>query len=274
MELRDKKRLMFDPEKSFFSLPIVWFTVGITVLFSGLVCFLIVLNDNLAFDLTSKGFNYAIVIFKVPLGILALLIPIVALLAGNHRSEQTAHHMSVLRSQNNFQNYRQHRDDFKQYCADVAGDRFCTIDNPNKYHSDLFPKAKDGDLTPDDQALRILSEFGNELLTLFLHFKSGDPQSYMKQLKTVQLCANAILMYGITLGSREVQNNIKLDNETFRVLGEYASDSITGYRGLFNVFYNSCFFAESPDLDLFAVSELIKQINFAECEDFRYKIIY
>ncbi|SQD77856.1 hypothetical protein [Moritella yayanosii] len=79
---------MFNPEKSFLHLRIVWLAIFCLLMITGIVSLTIIYYTPLVWDLSSNGFNSFISVFRFPLGILTLIIPIVALLAANHRSEQ------------------------------------------------------------------------------------------------------------------------------------------------------------------------------------------
>ncbi|EJG1583068.1 hypothetical protein CIF45_RS22770, partial [Vibrio parahaemolyticus] len=105
----------FNPHKSFISLPALWGVVVALSLFSLVLAFIIVANSELDVDLSFTGFNNFLTVFRVPLGILALIIPIVALLAANHRSEQTKEQIRVTNQQNNFANYYKHIEEYEKY---------------------------------------------------------------------------------------------------------------------------------------------------------------
>lgn len=105
----------FDPHKSFLSLAVLKVVVGFAVVLAMVVSLVITMNSSIEIDLSYSGFNDAVRIFSVPLGILALIIPVVALLAANHRSEQTKEQMRLAGEQNNFSNYYKHLEEFEKY---------------------------------------------------------------------------------------------------------------------------------------------------------------
>ncbi|WP_333004910.1 hypothetical protein [Vibrio coralliilyticus] len=111
------KKPTFDPETSFFDLPIVRKTAYIFVSIFVLSCVFLVFSSNLLgkWDPTYKGFNNALVIFKTPLSFLALIIPIGAVFAANHRSEQTKHQIALSHKQNLFVNYYKHIEEFEKF---------------------------------------------------------------------------------------------------------------------------------------------------------------
>ncbi|HCS66478.1 MAG TPA: hypothetical protein DIW64_21740 [Cellvibrio sp.] len=115
-----EKSLLFDPNTAFFGLSIVWrFTwsiVGISIM----LAVYIALSSSLEWSLGFEGINKAIDIFKVPLAMLALLIPCVAVLATNHRSEQNKAAMALAKEQNEFANHYKHIEEFEKHCKSVA----------------------------------------------------------------------------------------------------------------------------------------------------------
>lgn len=120
----------------------MWSVICSLLIVASGVSWIIIANTPLAWDLSSNGFNDFISIFRFPLGILTLIIPIVALLAANHRSEQTKEQIRVTADQNNFANYYKHLEEFvkyvdKQECAEyTSGARYI--------HKMLYPDAQLG----------------------------------------------------------------------------------------------------------------------------------
>lgn len=74
------------------------------------------------FSLTAEGFNQAFThFFRVPLLILSASVALLALVAYNHRSEQTARSIEEQQSQNRFSNYFTHIREFSEYARTEAG---------------------------------------------------------------------------------------------------------------------------------------------------------
>jgi hypothetical protein len=142
------KNNMFDPHKSFFDLNIVrWITV-IILLISFAVAVIIIVNSNLNYDFSYVGFNKFVLFFQVPLGVFALLIPLLAVCAANHRSEQSKEGMKLANIQNNFSNFYKHLEEFQKY-IDLKNDyknefpEIIDIDvKGRKLHTKLFPNPK------------------------------------------------------------------------------------------------------------------------------------
>lgn len=142
----------FDPHTSFLHLKIVRVTIALLVILAFFFGVTIAIKSDLIFDLSYNGFNYFIEVFRFPLGILAMIIPIVALLAANHRSEQTKEQIKLTSTQNTFSNYYKHIEEFIKYNSsvnfgDVQG-RYC--------HDVLFPNAKHGDYSLSIDVIEVI----------------------------------------------------------------------------------------------------------------------
>lgn len=119
------ERKWFHPEIGFFDLKIVRATIIVITCASIVISLLIIFNSDLKMNLSYIGWNNFITFFKVPLGILAILIPLGAIYATHHRSIQTLEQMKQTRmqlkmtaSQNEFSNYYKHLEEFEKYCRE------------------------------------------------------------------------------------------------------------------------------------------------------------
>ncbi|MGJ3255516.1 MAG: hypothetical protein ACFE0K_04260 [Alcanivorax sp.] len=137
---------MFDAEKSFFSLSVVRrsaaFLIGVAIASAATIYF----GSDLEINLSYHGFNKLIEVYRFPLGVLALLIPIIAVLGVNHRSEQTRVQIKITSSQNNFSNHFKHLEEFIKY-YDSHLDGMVTDLSPRELHFHLFPRSRNGDYT-------------------------------------------------------------------------------------------------------------------------------
>lgn len=138
----------FDPHKSFLSLPVLWWTVGVIFLVAVICSATIVSCSDLSADFSYRGFNGFVDVFRVPLAILALIIPVVAMLSSNHRSEQTKEQMRLAQAQNNFANHYKHVEEFVKYCELCKTERLKTQD-PRQLYQLIFPKSHGGDFHVD-----------------------------------------------------------------------------------------------------------------------------
>ena len=135
---------LFDPNTSFLNLRIVRQTFGYLLAIALTITVAIIYNDNLTANFSYAGFNNALTIFKVPLGILASIIPIIALLATNHRSEQTKEQIRLTNENANFSNYYKHTEEFEVFIEKHALKDGLKVEYPRKLHKTIFPHAKKG----------------------------------------------------------------------------------------------------------------------------------
>ncbi|SET40440.1 hypothetical protein [Thalassotalea agarivorans] len=148
-----KKTNWFDPDKAFFELAVVRCTFVLVIISAVVVACLILINGDYSSCFTSSCFNVSVSNFKVPLGVLSLLIPIIAVFAANHRSEQTKRQIELSQVQNNFSNYYKHLEEFEKYIHNAkpkyAAKTYEMMD-ARMLHNVFFPLAKDGHLAIDD----------------------------------------------------------------------------------------------------------------------------
>lgn len=134
----------FNPHSSFLSLKILWVVVSIHIILAILISLTIAYNSNLAINLNYIGVNFFVEIFKVPLAILALIIPMVALLAANHRSVQTKEQIQITSEQNVFSNHYKHLEEFEKYCTSIFDHDADKILKPRQLHAKIFCNSKMG----------------------------------------------------------------------------------------------------------------------------------
>ena len=179
----------FDPGTSFFELNVVRGTASAIFALSIISAIMIMLDSSLklTFNPSYEGFNNLLTIFKFPIGLAAILIPVVAVFVANHRSEQTKAQMRLTQSQialsesqlnaahsnNNFINYFKHIDEFeksliKHQEQDVAlEDKAEAIEfrNPRRLHKKAFPNVKSGNFKVDQHfAEEVAKDIDNLLI--------------------------------------------------------------------------------------------------------------
>lgn len=143
----------FDPHKSFLSLNIVRVTAFALLSFSVSIAITIACNSNLTFNWSYDGFNLFFMVFKFPLSIAALIIPVIALLAANHRSEQTKEQIHVTNEQNVFSNYYKHIDEFTKYLSQRVDKEI----DLRFAHNNIYPDAPTGNYAINPLLLALLS---------------------------------------------------------------------------------------------------------------------
>ncbi|EOX3980714.1 hypothetical protein L4D16_19045 [Vibrio alginolyticus] len=119
---------------------------------------IISISSDLDWDFSYKGFNLFVEAFSLPITIISAIIPIVGLIALNHRSQQTKVQLDkaetqlkianaqylLAQKQNIFTNYYKHIEEYEKYIDKIG----LHIANSRESHSTMFPKAKNGDYTP------------------------------------------------------------------------------------------------------------------------------
>lgn len=132
---------LFNPNVSFFNLKIVWGTFFFIVVIALTLIAIANYGSNNQFCGSTECYNNFITKFKLPLGILSLLIPIGAIFAVQHRSEQSIAQIKASEGQNNFVNYYKHLDEFEKYLKSRAMDGKVRV---NQIHAEIFQESRDG----------------------------------------------------------------------------------------------------------------------------------
>lgn len=157
---------LFDPQKSLLSLPVFKALVIIHTTIAISASITIVKNSNLHFELSYSGFNFFIEAFRLPLAILALIIPTVALLASNHRSVQTAAQIKAANSQNTFSNHYKHLEEFEKYCKDVF-EEANGISKPRILHKLIYPNSKHGSFLVSEKYIESIEIYIGRIIEIW-----------------------------------------------------------------------------------------------------------
>ncbi len=109
-----------DPEERLSALP-VFRLISLTSFFVSIVTILVIcLNSDLSFDLSYKGFNFALfTVFKVPLAFLAAGVTMLGFVAAIHRSSQTTLQIKKATEQNTFSNFYKHRQEYEDHFKQI-----------------------------------------------------------------------------------------------------------------------------------------------------------
>ncbi|WP_078085451.1 hypothetical protein [Microbulbifer mangrovi] len=166
-----KKLFEFSPNKSFIELPIVWFTISIISFISIACAAFITANGGYKLTLNANGFNFFLSEFKFPLGILALIIPVVALLAANHRSEQTKAQIHATNSQNLFTNYYKHIEEFEKYISNHQNLKE-NIKSPRNLHKKIYPKARLGETSVSRETIDKIERRSAAITQVMIQFST------------------------------------------------------------------------------------------------------
>ncbi|PTP62419.1 hypothetical protein CWO01_11660 [Vibrio splendidus] len=167
---------MFNPNQSIVQLKIFRVAIFILLFTASVSAVFIVKHSHLELSLNYKGFNHFFSVFKFPLAILAMIIPTVALIATNHRSEQTREQIRLTNSQNNFTNYYKHLEEFEKFGlkATEKPDPLYYVFNFRSLHSSLFHKAKEGNYAPNVVLINEFYEHSKKMLLLLTSPKGSE----------------------------------------------------------------------------------------------------
>ncbi len=111
-------------------------------------------------DWSFDGFNEFVDLFKLPIGVAGLSIPLGALVASHHRSVQSASQITAQESQNIFSNFLKHKEYFGKYLDEekiLSGD-FSFRAKDKKLYQALFPLAQKGNrefILAEDRQMRL-----------------------------------------------------------------------------------------------------------------------
>lgn len=195
----------FDPHSSFLRLRSFW--VPFLVIFAVFIflCWKVSIEKELKLDLIEWTVSDMYDWFKIPLWVLALLIPIIGLFNANHKSEQTRASMELTKAQNTFANYYKHLEEFSKFAKDVAKPYESSIEiNIKLLHSELFPDSDAGDY-------KIFTGVGSVLdaVRLLISLTNKDINNFIKKKE---------LADDVTEDGREF---LKKQTEYFNLLKDY-----------------------------------------------------
>jgi len=156
-----------------------WAALIIPLVVSLMAAGIIAFNSELRFDPTYIGFNKAVDIFKVPLSILALAFPLVALVATNHRSSQSSEMLKRNSTQQAFSNYYMHREEFFKVLSRLENELGIKFGDANGLYRTLFPRN-----SVENLELRSLEENSDKSA---LEFHAKNYEKLMESIRTPSL---------------------------------------------------------------------------------------
>ncbi|MBN7770472.1 hypothetical protein KUV44_12270 [Marinobacter daepoensis] len=118
-------------------------SIGVPIALSLATGLTISINEGFSFCLNYQCFNNLVNYYKVPIGIAGISIPLGALAAAQHRSQQTMHQILLQSSQNNLTGYFTHREKFEEHCHKIFNKS--TKFDADILHQTLFPNSQKGD---------------------------------------------------------------------------------------------------------------------------------
>ncbi|QBM19143.1 hypothetical protein MARI_32860 [Marinobacter sp. JH2] len=200
------KRNNRSSEKELIKTPEFLCAIAVPLTLAGIVTTTISANGDLNICFHYECFNNLLTYFKVPLGIASLSIPLGALAAAQHRSQQTLHQINLQRAQNNLTGYFTHKENFSELCSKLfTGKIICDAD---VLHENLFPYANQGNYNLADR--KELTVINQELLfieqKLLNYIKGDEPEHPDSEVKSLKINLKSL---GVELDSTELRIIIK-----------------------------------------------------------------
>lgn len=133
-----------------------WFrsAVAAPITVALITAFIFTLDINLYWNFTPEGMNNFLNLFKLPIGISSLSLPLAAVVAANHRSMQTAKQILEQNSQNIFSNHLEHRRYFGNFMEEREPFKHIEVEVASLYEL-LFPHAVEGILKPQEKPIML-----------------------------------------------------------------------------------------------------------------------
>ncbi|WAJ71447.1 hypothetical protein [Catenovulum adriaticum] len=122
-----------------FQLKAFWLSISIPILLALVLSVFFFFKLNLSMCYSDKCFEYFWTLFRLPIGIASLAIPFAAIVASNHRTQQTAESIRVSMQNNNFSNYYKHREVFFETLKELENRYNINFSNKSKLYRRLFP---------------------------------------------------------------------------------------------------------------------------------------
>lgn len=97
-------------------------------------------NDNWSICFRSECINYFFELYKYPISLLGLSVPLTAIVAALHRSEETALQMKETSTQNMFNNFIKHREEFSRNLEALGAIYKCRFHDQEILYRKIFPK--------------------------------------------------------------------------------------------------------------------------------------
>lgn len=245
----------FDPKKSFFELHVLWAVVGSCVFISVASFIVITLNSSIELNLGYSGFNAFFEIFKFPLAFLALLIPLVAVMASNHRSVQTRQQISSSEEQTKFSNYFRHISEFESYISSHVNNnvKFSSL---RQLYESIFPFSFIGNFQADEIFVVNFDDLLDPLVSGFNELLACDRGRILSLLasieKNVRECEKKLNMTFLGDGDRTIELSgntiVRLENGQMRT---YLSCAIGRIQACIRVFEFESMFSRTDNMDYF-----------------------
>lgn len=192
---------LFSANKSFFSLTIVWTTIGIFIFAASSLGLIIYADLKPNFDFSYSGVEFFFKIFNYPIRVLVSAIPLLMFYAATHKSEQSKlqiaqaqKQIETTNNQNAFINYYKHRDEFKKHCDDIGTDTI-SIYQPMDTHHSIFPNCKRSVYTRSNESAEVLSYCIHQTIILIGSFDKKMQAEAIDILRKIELLMATMCSY-------------------------------------------------------------------------------
>ncbi|MBC3255704.1 hypothetical protein HU733_09380 [Pseudomonas paralactis] len=97
------------------------------------------INENYEICLSSNCINYFFELYKYPLSLLGMSVPLTAIAAAIHRSEEASLQIEETIRQNKFNNYIKHKEEFFDFLKRLEINCDCVFSDPLSLYKKIFP---------------------------------------------------------------------------------------------------------------------------------------
>jgi len=157
------------------------------IIFSALIVLYIVLTNSLEPMAGYEGINNAVDVFRIPISILALIFPAIALVATNHRSlqskkqiENAQKQISAMEKQNDFANHYKHLEEFIKY----IGGRYSHLD-ARSIHENVYCEIEQFDINLNKTAFSSVQNGTREIYKSLVKFNSNPNLNTLETLGNI-----------------------------------------------------------------------------------------
>lgn len=147
--------------------------ISLAIILSGLIC----KQNEVSQSLTIENIALLLELFQLPMILVGLTVPLTALSAAIHRSEQTAIQIRAQTEQNNFANHFKHLEEFKSAFGEQVPKPWNSIEDFHRY---IYPDTISGSVSP-----RFIDIEANQLLKHLLFKAERDPLKLLKITRSV-----------------------------------------------------------------------------------------
>jgi hypothetical protein len=194
-------------------------TNGIIILAFIVLTIGILFFDQYKLSMTPHGYATFIEIFKLPLAVLAIIVPFNAFYISYIRSEQSRIQIQLLSSANNFSNYYKHFEEFEKHLKRNLGD--LENYNVNFLYKAFYPNSISGDYSVCDTAIHDLERMINSFSKII--YSTANENLIAKKFelrKRVVLHLRGLIEYLDGSEPNYLNNHIRFINRSLNCLAD------------------------------------------------------